>query len=477
MGAWPATWPRSAHFIGVGGVAMSALACLLARRGVSVSGSDGAIYPPASEMLTTAGIHLSTPFAAAHLDAQPELVVVGNAISRGNPELERALDDALRLCSLPELIERLIVPGRRVTAVAGTHGKTTTACMAAWLHEACGRSPSFVIGARPGNFSTGAVLGEGEDLIIEADEYDSAFFDKGAKFLHYWPRIAILGNVEFDHADIYADLDALRRSFALLLRLIPAEGTLIVGADSPVAEELAQEARCRVLRFSSRPEHDLGILERVEGEKGQEVSFARAGQPLGRFRLALGGEHNALNALAALLAFEAAGGSLARAAQALATFRGPRRRLELLHRDAETAAYDDFAHHPSAVACTLATLRALVPAGGRVVACLEPRSNTMVRALVQDALLESLSLADVVWLGEVDRPERFTAAQRLDVAALVSGLREKGREAFGPCVAGEILEGVLSDLRPGDRIVLMSNGAFGGLPARLRKALAQRNAP
>ncbi|NJN63845.1 MAG: hypothetical protein HC882_02490 [Acidobacteria bacterium] len=263
MGRWPAPWPERAYLIGIGGAAMSGLATLLAARGVRVAGSDGAVYPPASSTLAEAGIDVRTPYAAANLDRDAGLVIVGNAISRGNEELERALDLGLPLASMAEVIERLLVPGHRVTTVAGTHGKTTTSCLLAHLHHAAGRDPSFLVGGRPGNFESGSRCGAGEDLILEADEYDTAFFDKGPKFLHYWPTIAVLGPVEFDHADIYADQAAVERAFALHLRLIPPSGVLVLHADDPVASRLARGARCRIVTTGLDRAHDIAAIERV----------------------------------------------------------------------------------------------------------------------------------------------------------------------------------------------------------------------
>ncbi len=476
MGRWAADWPDAVHFIGVGGVAMSGLATLLAERGVRVRGSDQAVYPPASEVLAAAGIEVRTPYAATNLDppGAPGLVVVGNAVSRGNPELERALDERLPLASLAEVVERLLVPGRRVSVVAGTHGKTTTSSMLAWLHHAAGRDPSFLVGGRPGNFPHGARLGGGEDLVLEGDEYDTAFFDKGPKFLHYWPQVAVIGAVEFDHADIYPDLAAVERAFALLVRMVPESGLLAVPHDDPVARRLAAAARCRVATFGLGENAALSARDREDGEDGQRFRAVRDGRVLAEVRLALPGPHNAMNALAALLAAEAAGLPVADAARHLATWIPPRRRLEVTGRGGGVVVYDDFAHHPTAIAHTLATLRARVAPGGRLVACFEPRSNTMVRKVFEDALGEALAGADAAWLGAVDRPERFREDDRLDVASVVSKLRARGLAAEGPLAPDAILAGVSAALRPGDVVAVMSNGAFGGLARRLGEAVAAR---
>ncbi len=451
---------------------MSALATVFKEAGVSVRGSDRAVYPPVSDILRGAGIDVLTPFDEAHLNPAPELVVVGNAISRGNPELERALEAKLPLTSLAEAVEKLLVPGRRVSTVAGTHGKTTTTSLLLWLHHAAGRAPSFLVGGRPGNFDSGGRLGAGKDLVLEADEYDTAFWDKNPKFMHYWPEIAVLGPVEFDHADIYRDLEAVLQAFRWYVRLVPQGGTLVVDGDDPAALALAREARCRVVRIGLGADNDLRAEERVEDTLGQRFRVTRGGVEVGRATLALPGAHNARNALAALAAAEAAGLALAEAVPHLATFVPPRRRLERIAERGGVVVYDDFAHHPTAVRQTLATLRGLVPAGGRLIACLEPRSNTMVRAVVGEGLQDALAAADVVYLGTVDRPERFKDDERLDVGALAAALAARGVDAAGPLAPAEIATRVREAVRPGDRVVLMSNGAFGGLSGLLRAAFA-----
>jgi UDP-N-acetylmuramate: L-alanyl-gamma-D-glutamyl-meso-diaminopimelate ligase len=421
-------------------------------------------------MLDECGIEVSTPFDAERLDAGVDLVVVGNAISRGNPELEKALDCGLPICSMPELIERLLVPGRRVSVVAGTHGKTTTASMLVHLHLRAGGDPSFVIGGRPGEMDSGARLGGGRDLVLEGDEYDSAFFDKGPKFLHYWPNIAVLGAVEFDHADIYADLAAVERTFGLFVRMIPRGGTLIVDGTCPVATRLAEKARSEVLRIGLDPRFDFGLSDRRDGPDGQRFVVTRSGGPIGEASLVIPGAHNAKNALAAIAAAEAAGLDSAAAAASLASFLPPDRRLQKIASRDGFEVYDDFAHHVSAIRATLQTMRDVVPAGGRLIACFEPRSNTMVRRIVQRDLEHALALADVVLLAPVDRPERFGPDERLDVPGLVDSLRARGLEAEGPLEPGEIAQRVQALARSGDRVVLMSNGAFGGLASLLAGA-------
>lgn len=480
MGRWPSKWPRSAYLIGIGGSAMSNIAALLVQQGVRVGGSDRAVYPPASDILSRAGIEPQAPYDANHIDPQVDLVVVGNAISRGNPELERALDTGLPIASMSEVIERLIVPGRRVSVVAGTHGKTTTSSMLAYLHDACGTQPSFIVGGELGNFGVGARLADGPDLIIEGDEYDTAFFDKGPKFLHYWPQIAVLGTVEFDHADIYADLDAVERAFSLFVRLVPSSGTLIADADCAVTMRLARNTHSKLETFGLQPAHDAPhwcATQREATPDGQRFTVRRGAERLAGVELAIQGSHNAKNALAALAAAYAAGLDVATAASKMKGFVPPKRRLQRVARTEGIEIYDDFAHHPTSVGLTLAALRERVPAGGRLIACIEPRSNTMARRVVQGTLCEALSAADRVLVGPVDRPERFDDNQRLDVGKLVEDLAAQGVDALGPLTPDQIFDHVVDERRTNDVIVLMSNGSFAGLSLRFAQrfgAKAQR---
>ncbi len=467
MGRWQAEWPERCHFIGVGGVAMSGLALVLKEHGVRVSGSDGAIYPPASLILEAAGIEVFTPFDPAHLGSRPDLVVVGNAISPGNSEVDAAVRGGLSIASMAEVIERLLVPSRRVSVVAGTHGKTTTTAMLAHLHQEAGNAPSFLIGGSPLGLSSGARLGSGRDLILEGDEYDTSYFDKGPKFLHYWPKIAVLGAVEFDHADIYRDIEDVMKTFSWLVRMIPDDGWLVYQGDDANASKLAAGARCRLLSFGLSADCDWRAANRRDKRDGQDFDLLVDGRPKERVECVLAGEHNTRNALAAMAAAHVAGLSPEILVPAMKTFRGVRRRLEVLVDHGGIALYDDFAHHPSAVRLTLETLRRTMKEEERLVAVLEPRSNTMVRRRVQQDLVDALEIADVVLIAEVDRPDRFSADLRLDVDRLAADLQKKGCRAAGPCRVEEIEDILQGDARAGDRIVVMSNGGFGGLPQRL----------
>jgi len=467
MGRWAADWPASVHMLGVGGIAMSSLAALFARNGVDVRGSDVQVYPPASEVLADSGIEVMTPYDSANLERPASLYVVGNAIARGNPELEVLLERGAPICSMAELIERLLIPGRRPSVVAGTHGKTTTSSMLAHIHLSAGRDPSFFVGGTFGGMESGARLGEGPDIVIEGDEYDTAFFDKGPKFLHYWPQIAVLGPVEFDHADIYRDLEDVERAFERFLRLLPSSGTLVVDGDAASSVKLARAApgRSVELGFSD------GAAARVEiVEQGAEMQTFRLIWPVAgevEVELPMLGVHNAKNASAAIVAATVAGVGMELAANSLGTFRPPRRRLERIGGWRGAELFDDFAHHPTSIGLTLDALRSSVRDGGRLVACVEPRSNTMVRRIVQDALESTLAKADVVLLAPVHRPERFAAPELLDVEALTATLRRSGIEAHGP-LRLESFAGRLEELlRPGDLVVIMSNGAFGGLTHEL----------
>ncbi|GIX22007.1 MAG: UDP-N-acetylmuramate--L-alanyl-gamma-D-glutamyl-meso-2,6-diaminoheptandioate ligase [Gammaproteobacteria bacterium] len=437
------------HIVGVCGTFMAGVARLARALGHTVTGSDRAAYPPMSEQLAAAGIEVWPGYEAAHLDrcgADLDLVIIGNAVSRGNPLVEAVLDRGLPYTSGPQWLAERVLQGRWVLAVAGTHGKTTTSSLVAWLLESAGLAPGFLIGGVPQNFGVSARLGEGPFFVIEADEYDTAFFDKRSKFLHYRPRTLVLNNLEFDHADIFPDLAAIQTQFRHLLRTVPGSGRIIAnGADAALAEVLAGGVFTPVETFA-------------EAGRGADWEVAAAGP--GRIALAHGdwqgegdwpwpGAHNRWNAAAAVAAAAHAGVEPARALAALAGFAGVRRRLEVVGHAAGVTVYDDFAHHPTAVAATLAALRERIgPA--RLLCALERRSNSMRMGVHDGALATVLAGADAAWLcGGAPLPGVGWAA---DPEALREALREV--------------------LRPGDHVVLMSNGDFDGLPRRLLAELA-----
>ncbi len=460
------------HFIGICGTAMATLAALLKARGDHVQGSDAHVYPPMSDFLAGEGIAVFDGYAADHIGDDIDLVVVGNAISRGNAELESVLDRSLRYASLPETIREAFLWDADAVVIAGTHGKTTTTALTAWLLTSGGLDPSMLVGGIARNFGAGGAsyrVGRGRAFVIEGDEYDSAYFDKTAKFLKYLPDIAVVNNVEFDHADIYADLDAVRLAFARFVRLVPRRGLVLLGADSPDAAALAAHAHCPVQTFGLAPACDWRAEDLLA--QGTATTFTLAGP--GGVRVAvtlpLLGAHNVRNALAAAAVAHASGLGTAAIAAGLASFAGVRRRLEVVGVRRGVTVYDDFAHHPTAVAETIAALRAARP-GARLWAIFEPRSASSCRRVFQGAFADAFGSADQVVIAPVFR-SALPEAERLSGPALVADLTARGVAARSAVSVDEIVGWVAADARAGDEVVVMSNGGFGGIHGRLLEAL------
>ena len=463
------------HLIGICGTAMATLAALLKRRGHAVRGSDQGVYPPMSDFLAAESIPAFDGYRPEHITADLDLVVVGNAISRGNPELEEVLDRKIRYCSLPEAIREHFLWGARSIVVAGTHGKTTTTALTAWALTHGGLDPSMLVGGIAKNFGTGGSsyrLGAGRDFVIEGDEYDSVFFDKTAKFLKYLPDIAVVNNVEFDHADIYADFDAIRLTFRRLARLVPRKGLLLLGTDSPAAAELGTAAVSRVQTFGTKDDADWQIHDCETAEGATRFRIRRHGSPFGSFEVPLVGVHNVRNAAAAIAVATDVGVSVERIAEGLRLFAGVKRRLEVVGVANEVTVYDDFAHHPTAVAETLAALRASHPAA-RIWAVFEPRSASSCRRVFQDDFAAAFGAADEVIIAPIFR-STLPEAERLSVPRLVSDLRARNRSARSPASIDEIVEIIVNEHRRGDLVVLMSNGGFGGIHQKLLGALSSR---
>ena len=449
------------HILGIAGTFMGGVAALAREQGHEVTGSDQAIYPPMSTQLEQLGIGLDQGYRADSVPAGTAQVVVGNALSRGNPAVEALLDAGQRYTSGAQWLSEQVLPGRDTLAVAGTHGKTTTTTLLAWLLESAGRSPGFLIGGVAEDFGVSARLGQGREFVVEADEYDTAFFDKRSKFVHYRPLVAILNNLEYDHADIFPDVAAIQRQFHHLVRTVPARGRLIVNGEDPRLDEvLAMGCWTPVERFGFAP--SLEWHARLLVADGSRFLVHHRGQCVGEVQWPLLGRHNVLNGLAALAAAHAVGVELAAVLPALARFRSVKRRLEVIGRAAGITVYDDFAHHPTAIATTLEGLRARVGTA-RIVVALEPRSNSMRLGAHADALAPSLAAADeVVFL---HRPELAWNA-----AAVIAAVR-------GTAHAVADSEALLAQLRActraGDHVVFMSNGGFDGAPRRFLAQLAR----
>ncbi len=461
----------SIHFIGIGGIAMAAAAAALKKRGLPVSGSDGEIYEPAASVLREAGITPWCGYAETHLEPPPDLVVVGNAISRGNPEAEAVLARRLRFCSLPELLREAFLRGRRVVVVSGTHGKTTTTALLAWVFECAGLNPGFLIGGVPRNFPAGARFDAGEWFIIEGDEYDTAFFDKRSKFVHYLPEVAILNNLEYDHADIFENLAAIQKSFRHFLRLVPRNGLILANGDDPNLAPLLDVDFCPVTRFGLGEGN--AVRARILDLDPTASTFA-VGDTV--FRVALPGEFNVRNALAAVACARRCGIPDAVIQRALETFRGVRRRLDVVGEAAGVTVVDDFAHHPTAIRETLRALRLRFP-GHRLWAVFEPRSNTTRRRVFQHELPAALAEADLVIVAQVAALERIPPAERLDPTRVIADLRRRGRPAeYLPDVAA-IVAHLSRAARAGDVVAVLSNGGFGGIHRRLLAALRETTTP
>ncbi|MGN6225113.1 UDP-N-acetylmuramate:L-alanyl-gamma-D-glutamyl-meso-diaminopimelate ligase [Pseudoxanthomonas sp.] len=449
------------HILGIAGTFMGGVAALARELGHEVEGSDQAIYPPMSTQLETLGITLAQGYLPRNISPDCEEIVIGNALSRGNDAVEAVLDEGRRYTSGAQWLSERVLPGRDTLAVAGTHGKTTTTTILTYLLEAAGRAPGFLIGGVAEDFGVSARVGRGREFVVEADEYDTAFFDKRSKFVHYRPLVAILNNLEYDHADIFPDVAAIQRQFHHLVRTVPRRGRLIVnGEDARLAEVLAMGCWTPVERFGFDPA--LEWSARLIREDGSVFAVSHRGRELGEVHWPLLGRHNVLNGLAALAAANAVGVDPATVMPALARFRSVKRRLEVIGEADGVTLYDDFAHHPTAIHTTLQGLRAKV-GEARIVVAMEPRSNSMRLGAHADALAPSLALADAVvflhrpelpWdAGKVIEAVRGDVRTVADVDALIAALR--------------------AIVRPGDHVVFMSNGGFDGAPRRFLAALRE----
>jgi UDP-N-acetylmuramate: L-alanyl-gamma-D-glutamyl-meso-diaminopimelate ligase len=447
--------PSHIHILGVCGTFMGGIAAIAKAAGYRVTGCDANVYPPMSEQLEALGIDLVQGFGEEQLSLKPDLWVVGNVVTRGNPLMEAILDRGDRYTSGPQWLSEHVLPGRHVFAVAGTHGKTTVTSMLAWVLERTGRNPGFLIGGVPKDFPVSARLTPSEWFVIEADEYDTAFFDKRSKFIHYRPKTAILNNLEFDHADIFDDLAAIERQFHHLVRMVPRTGLVVAnGADNALKRVLTQGCWSPVETFGAGEGWQGGAAS-ADGS----FEVARGGKVVGRLRWSLLGEHNRLNALATIAAAQAAGVSAEDAIGALGAFGGVRRRMETRGEARGVTVYDDFAHHPTAIRTTLEGLRSKV-GGARILAVLEPRSNTMKRGVLKDELPASVAAADRVFV--------YTSGLGWDADAVFAAL---GPKASCTNDLNALVSAIAREARSGDHVLVMSNGGFGGIHGKLLAAL------
>jgi len=468
--------PLRYHLIGIAGTAMASLAGLLRAAGHTVTGSDENVYPPMSDQLRELGIDYAVGYRPENLRPRPDWVIVGNAISRGNPELEAVLDERIPYTSAANTVKEEFLRTRKPLAVAGTHGKTTTTSLLAWILESAGLNPGFLIGGVAENFGTSFRLTESEWFVVEADEYDTAYFDKGPKMWHYLPYVGVVNNIEFDHADIYRDEEAYRFAFSRFINLVPRSGTLVAGWDSPIVRELAARAPSPVQSFAWTGENgDTGDAEWTArdvsfGPEGTRFTALRAGEAWGEVVTPLTGAFNVRNCLAVIAVAEFIGADRAGVLEGLRTFRSVKRRMELRGEARGVTVIDDFAHHPTAVRETIDAVRQRY-VGRPIVAVFEPRSYTAQRREFQEAYARAFAGADQVVLAGLFHPERYTAETAMNPHQLVDGWRAEGKEAWFIPDPDEIVRHLAPRLKGGEVVLVMSNGGFGGIHDKLLRAL------
>jgi UDP-N-acetylmuramate: L-alanyl-gamma-D-glutamyl-meso-diaminopimelate ligase len=464
------------HVIGIAGSAMSPLAGMLREQGFHVTGSDAGVYPPASTLLESLGIPFFFKFDATHLKPAPDLVVVGNIIARGNPELEEVLDRKIPYRSLPEMLEEFFLPGKHSMVVSGTHGKTTTTAMLAWIFHIAARKPNFLVGGVAENFGRSYGLEGGGEFILEGDEYETAIWDRGPKFFHYHPDDLIITSLEYDHADIYADFDAYQLAFRRLVNLVPRSGRVVIWGDTresgPALRAAAEKAFCPVETYGFSANNDWIAKDVAVDGEGMRFRVSHRGQAFGEFMLSAPGRHNVLNAMAAMAVAHGRGIGVDFLAEALKTFRSVKRRMDVKGEPGGIVVVDDFAHHPTAVRATIEAARSRWPKR-RLWAILEPRSNSMRRKVFQDTLPKALALADRVVLGSVFRAQQLGGENRLAPDSVAASVRDLGKDARAFEGADKIAEYLVAEAKPGDLLLIMSNGSFDGLCEKLLKKLAE----
>ncbi len=455
------------HFTGICGTAMGAVAAAMKERGYKITGSDSAVYPPISTFLEERKIKIEKGYRAANIPKKADVIVIGNALSRGNEEVEEVLNRKLRYVSMPEVLKEHFLRGKRNFVVTGTHGKTTTTSLLTWLLHEGGKDPSYLIGGVPRNFDGGAKFTESDYFVLEGDEYDTAFFDKRSKFLHYLPEAVIVNNIEFDHADIFDDLEAIRRSFRLLLRLVPRNGIIFANGDDENVRNVIEKAPAPVMKVGFGQDNDRRISELIYHDETTEFTIN-----VQRYSLPMNGDYNVRNAAMAVCAAEFAGMTPAVIAKALARFKGVARRQELRGEVNGVKVIDDFGHHPTAIKDTATALKRRYNAhGGKMLAIFEPRSNTTRRKVFQRELALALGASECVIIAPVADPHKVPENDRLDVARLLDDIRVMGREAFMEADVDKIVARAMTLVQPGDTIAVYSNGGFGGIHGKLLEAL------
>ncbi|MGA8221347.1 MAG: UDP-N-acetylmuramate:L-alanyl-gamma-D-glutamyl-meso-diaminopimelate ligase [Candidatus Acidiferrales bacterium] len=457
--------------LGIAGAAMAPVAGMLKERGFHVTGSDVNVYPPASTLLDSLGIRWNEGFSEGNLKPAPDLAVIGNVIARGNPELEFILDEKIAYCSMPQLLEDYFIPGHTSIVVAGTHGKTTTTAMLAWIFHVAARRPDFLVGGVVPNFNDRSYgLGGGEEFIIEGDEYETAFFDRGPKFLHYHPDELILTSLEYDHADIYPDLASIELQFRRLVNLVPRRGRILIWGESPELREVVKKAYCPVETFGLTADCDWCAGDILWQDNATEFRVAFRGNEVTRIRMPIAGRHNVLDALAAIALAYGRGIECEAIEGAFATFQSVRRRMEIKGEEGGVLIVEDFAHHPTAIRMTLEATRTRWPRR-KIWAAIEPRSNTMRRKIFQDILPDALAIADAVAIGPVSRAQLLEEGARLSPESIAESLRQRGRVAKAFDSAAEIADYLAENAKAGDLVVVMSNGSFDGLCLKLLEKL------
>ena len=458
------------HIIGIAGSAMAPLAGMLRERGFRVTGSDSGVYAPASTLLDSLGIPYFSTFDASHLTPPPALAIVGNIIARGNPELEEVLERKIPHRSMPEILEEVFLPGKHSVVVSGTHGKTTTTAMLAWIFASAGKQPTFLVGGIAENFGKSYGLGGGPEVILEGDEYETAIWDRGPKFFHYHPDDLIITALEYDHADIYPDFDSYQLVFKRLVNLVPRNGRVVIWGDTndsgPALRQAAAKAFCPVVTYGFSSQNDWIASEPVFDGEYMKFRVRHAGKLFGEFSVAAAGRHNVLNALAAIVVAQGRGIPAEALEKALASFRSVRRRLDLKGEHHGILVVDDFAHHPTAVRATILAARGRWP-GRRLWAILEPRSNSMRRKVFQESLPRALALADRVALGGVFRAQQLGDENRLDPETVASSVRALGKDARVVEGGEAMAEFLAANAQSNDLLLIMSNGSFDGLCEKL----------